>query len=447
MSLREKAVEIFREGYKSVSPQVLIHHEISLKDNTLKIGEKTYNLENIDKIIIVGAGKASALMASELETIMGPRITKGTVITKYGFTSPTQIIKIYEAGHPVPDENGFNATSEILDIVKNTGPNDLVIGLFSGGGSALLSDVPEGISIDDIKILNEQLVKCGAGIREINAVRKHLSRIKGGQLAKAIYPGKGISLLLSDVVGDKLDTIASGPMAPDSTTYTNAYNVIQHFDLLDKIPESLLNIIRKGINNEIPETPKNDDPIFVNFDNIVIGSNSLALEAAARQARKMGFVTQIVDPSVTGDAIDVAEFIIETALASKRNESFAKPICLLFGGETTYKVTGNGRGGRNLQMALFAALMLKDNPGIVFLAAGTDGNDGNTEAAGAVADNNTLAEALNLGIDPIQYFRNSDACSFFEKAGGLIVTGPTNTNVMDIYIALIEPNNYDSYLS
>jgi glycerate 2-kinase len=437
MNNRLIAKQIFLAGVDRVLPDSLIKKEMSLKDNMLFISEFSFNLDSIKNIFVVGAGKASALMGAEVEGIIGERITEGHIVVKYGHSCKLNKIKVTEAGHPVPDECGFRASRSILEIAGKATKNDLVICLLSGGGSALLADFPEGSSPEEIMIVNNLLVNCGASIGEINTVRKHLSNVKGGQLAKAVYPGILVSLILSDVIGDPLDVIASGPTVPDPTTFHMAIEVLKKYNITGSIPERIINDLRDGESGKRPETPKTTDPVFEKTRNILIGNNRLALEAAQKKATELNINCEIISDHIDGDISEISEFIVSTALKFKNDNSVLKPLCLLFGGEPTVRVSGTGTGGRNQHLALCCSVLLRDHKGITVLSAGTDGNDGPTTAAGAVVDCSTFNEALSRGIMADKYLSEFDSFNFFSKAGGHIITGPTMTNVMDIIVVIV----------
>jgi len=301
-----------------------------------------------------------------------------------------------------------------------------------------LADFPDGATLNDMIIANDLLLKSGADIKETNAVRKHLSKVKGGQLAKAVYPASLVSLILSDVIGDPLDVISSGPTVPDPSTFEDAISILSKYDLLSSIPTPLINHLKEGVSGIISETPKHGDPIFDNTKNIIIGSNKILLETARQKAFTMGFHPLIVTSALEGDTIKIAEQLIDTVLKFQSDNAIKKPCCLLFGGETTLKVNGKGTGGRNQHLALCAALLLKNKNGITLLCAGTDGSDGPTFVAGAVVDAKTIKDALRLEMDIQKYLDDFDSFHFFEKAGGHIVTGPTMTNVMDLIVIIIE---------
>jgi glycerate 2-kinase len=434
---RTIAEKIFLAGVESVMPQRLITNVMIMRNTSLNIGNLVFPLETIENIYVIGAGKASALMGEEVEKILGDCITAGHIVVKYGYSRKLKYIDVTEAGHPVPDANGFRATREIIDIAGSARCDDLVICLLSGGGSSLLSDAPEGCSSRDMIKVNDLLIKSGASIREINAVRKHLSEIKGGQLARIVYPAALVNLILSDVPGDQLDVIASGPTVPDPTTYFQALTVLDMYGLTTLVPDGVLTILKDGDMGKRPETPKMGDPVFGRTHNILVGSNRLALEAAKNRALEFNINAIIIDDQLQGDVSTVAEYLVETALKYKSDKDEVKPVCLLYGGETVVKVNGIGKGGRNQHLALLLALLLQNKPGITILSSGTDGNDGPTDAAGAVVDSDTIAAALLKGIDPGKYLINFDSFHFFKKAGGHIITGPTMTNVMDLIVVLV----------
>jgi glycerate 2-kinase len=437
MDHKEIAEQIFLAGVDGVLPSNLISKEMSLADNTLRIGNLTFALGSINNIYIVGAGKASAMMALEVEKVLGDKITSGHIVVKYGYSCELKYIDVTEAGHPVPDSNGLKATQEILKIAGRADVNDLVISLISGGGSSLLWDIPEGCSPEDIIKLNELLINSGACISEINAVRKHLSHVKGGQLAKEVYPATLVNLILSDVPGDPLEVIASGPTVPDSTTFEQALTVLSTYGLTEIIPDKVFNLLLAGVKGSFPETPKSGDIVFNKTFNLLIGTNSKALEAARNKALEYNINAVIMDDQLQGDVATVAEYIVETAVRFKNDKNEVKPVCILFGGETTVKMTGKGIGGRNQHFALMSAFLLREIPGITILSAGTDGSDGPTDAAGAVVNSKTISEAISKGIDPENHLTDFDSYNFFKKSGGHIVTGPTMTNVMDIIVCIV----------
>ncbi|MDR3653682.1 MAG: glycerate kinase [Paludibacter sp.] len=438
MNAKDCVDQIFRAGVESVLPDKMIHKSLKIENNILSIYDISIPLDKIKRIFVIGAGKASALMAKEVELILGNRITDGHVIVKHGHGCELAKIQVTEAGHPTPDNFGFQATAAIVQLMKNAQKDDLVICLISGGGSSLLADLPEGIGQNDLIELNQLLLKSGADIKEMNTVRKHVSNVKGGQLARIVYPATLVSLILSDVVGDSLEVIASGPTSPDSGTFEEAIRILKKYDLTEKIPQPVLLHLTKGMEGKIPETPKADDPIFENTRNFIIGSNKIALEAAGNKATELGYKTIIMTSELVGDTTKAAKYVVDLALNIQRNIMHQRSVCLLFGGETTLQVTGLGLGGRNQHFALVAACLLLGTKEITLLSAGTDGNDGPTDAAGAIVDGNTCPDALAKNILPQNYLPDFDSYHFFEKTGGHLITGSTRTNVMDLIAILIE---------
>lgn len=429
--------QIFLSGIESVLPDKLIKSQVRLSDNILSIQNYSFYLPDFENIFVIGAGKATALMAKEIESILGNYISAGHIVVKYQHKCALNIIEITEAGHPLPDENGREAAQRILTIAKQAGSHDLVICLFSGGASALLADCPDEISLSDLITTNDLLIKIGASIQEINTVRKHISKLKGGQLAKAIYPAQTVSLILSDVIGDRLDVIASGPTYPDPTTFSEAYEILKKYELTEKVPLSVVQYLKRGIVGEIPETPKSDDSIFSEVYNIIIGNNKMALETAGHKAKELGYQAHVITDNLQGNIEETANFILSTIEIFKKKEH-KTPVCLLFGGEPIVKVTGDGLGGRNQHLALYLATKLENMPGITILCGGTDGTDGPTDAAGAIVDASTIQTAKEKNIFPMDYFKKSDAYHFFKQVGGHLITGSTKTNVMDMIIAIIE---------
>jgi glycerate 2-kinase len=433
MDNRKTALEIFLAGVESVKPDHLIRNTITYTNDQLKIKDLIFDLSEIRNIYVIGAGKASAMMASELESVLGSGITAGHIITKYKHAVPLQTIEVSEAGHPVPDENGLKSTQKLISIAQKAGSDDLVICLLSGGGSSLLTDLPENCTLDELSALNNLLLKSGADIQEINCVRKHLSKIKGGQLVKIAAPAKIISFILSDVIGDPIDVIASGPTAVDESTFNDALNILKKYRLTSEAAPSILRVLEDGSQGKRPETLKSADVCENQFSNIILGNNELALQASKSMAQKMGFLTAIETNVLSGNAEDIAGFIVEKAVKAKKGSK----ICWLYGGEPTVKISGNGLGGRNQHLALICAKLLQNEPGITILSGGTDGTDGPTDAAGAIVDSATSENAKRLNLDMDHFLHHFDSYHFFEKEGGLIITGPTQTNVMDIIVVLI----------
>ncbi len=435
---REHARTIFQAGVKAVDPITAVKKHIVLKGGRLMIGNRTYELSSMDDIYVLGAGKAAAAMAAAAEEILGGRVSSGLVNTKYGHGLPLGKVRVNEAGHPVPDKAGYQGARQIVKLLEKTGDRDLVIFLISGGGSALLPYPVEGITLEDKQEVTRVLLDAGAAIQEINALRKHLSVVKGGRLARLAYPSMLVSLILSDVIGDDLDSIASGPTVPDHTTFSDCLRIVDRYGLKPKLPSAVMEIFKKGARGEVEETPKPDDPIFERTQNLIIGSNIQALQAAEEKAADLGYNTLILSSFVEGETKEVAK--VHTAMAKEILSSenpIGRPACLISGGETTVTIHGRGLGGRNMEFVLAAAIEIAGLKDTVVLSGGTDGTDGPTDAAGAVADGTSISRAREKGVDPGQYLSENDSYHFFEVLDDLIITGPTRTNVMDIRIVLV----------
>ncbi len=425
-------------GLKAVDPEEAVRRHIEQIGNRLRVGERSYPLDGFRRIIVTGAGKGTAPMAKALEEILGERLTSGWIIVKYGHGLPLKKILVMEAGHPVPDQAGLEATSFILDRLRECTEEDLVLCAFSGGGSALTPALLPPLSFSEKQKTTQLLLESGATINELNALRKHLSTGKGGQFAKIAYPATVVSLFLSDVIGDPLDVIASGPTVPDPSTFADCLKIVERYELTQKLPEPVLDLLNEGAQGLIEDTPKAGDIVFEKVQNLVVGNNRAALLAAADEARVLGFQPLILSSFFQGEAREIAP-----ALAGIGKEMvlsghpISPPACILAGGETTVTIRGPGKGGRNQELALAAAIALEDWPRIALLSAGTDGTDGPTDAAGAFADGDTCKEALQKGINPIDYLLNNDSYNFFDQLGQLFKTGPTRTNVMDLICLLV----------
>ncbi len=435
---REHARAIFQAGVKAVDPITAVKKHVVLRDGRLIIGNRIYELSFMGEICVFGAGKASAAMASAVEDILGDRLNSGLVNTKYGHGIPLHTVHVNEAGHPVPDEAGFKGAQQIVHILEKTGEGDLVIFLISGGGSALLPYPADGITLEDKQEVTRVLLTVGASIHEINALRKHLSRVKGGRLARLAYPSTLVSLILSDVIGDDLDSIASGPTVPDYSTFSDCLRIVDKYGLKEKMPPAVMEIFNKGVRGQIGETPKPGDTAFERTQNLIIGSNIQALLAAEKKAAELGYNALILSSSVEGETREVAK--VHTAIAKEilsTDNPVERPACLISGGETTVTIRGKGLGGRNLEFVLAASIEIEGLKEVVVLSAGTDGTDGPTDAAGAVADGTSVSRAREKGLDPFHYLCDNDSYHFFEALDDLIITGPTRTNVMDVRIVLV----------
>jgi glycerate 2-kinase len=427
--LRRHALSIFRAAVAAADPRRTVRETLRLA-----------GLSRFRRIFVVGAGKASAAMAQAAEQALGRRITGGWINTKDGHGAPLARITVHEASHPVPDARGVEGARRIAEIAAQAGEGDLLLCLISGGGSALLPLPMPPVTLEDKQETTRLLLACGATIHEINAVRKHLSAIKGGRLARLAWPAHVLSLLLSDVIGDPLDVIASGPTAPDTSTFASAWAVVEKYGLAGKIPAAARELLQQGLAGKVEETPKPDDPCFRRVTNRIVGSNRLAVDAAVRKARELGYRPLVLSTTIEGETRDIAAMhaaIAREIVAAGRPAR--PPVCVISGGETTVTLRGGGLGGRNQEFALAAAIALEGVPGVLVFSAGTDGTDGPTPAAGAMADGATVSRAAALGLDARRMLAANDSYHFFEPLGDLVVTGPTGTNVMDVRLMLVRP--------
>ena len=437
MNSRESALSIFHAALDAADPRIAIRRVLQRDGDHLRVQDREYDLAKIRRIFVIGFGKAGAPMAQATEEILGDRIERGLVIVKYGHIAPLDKIQLHEAGHPLLDENSLSGTRKILELLDGSDENDLVICLISGGGSALLELPVDGITLSDFRAATDMLLRAGATINELNAVRKHLSQVKGGQLARRAHGAQIVSLILSDVIGSPLDVIASGPTAPDPTTFADASNIIE-LRGAGSLPASILQHVERGVHGDIPDTPDANDPIFMHVQNIVVADNAMACDAAVRQAESLGFNTLLLTTHLQGEAREVAKVFAAIAKEiAQTNRPIAQPACIIAGGETTVTVRGAGKGGRNQELVLAAAIELKGISRVVVLSGGTDGTDGPTDATGAIADVRTLWRAMLRGMDAREFLSNNDAYNFFKPLNDLIVTGPTNTNVNDVIVMIV----------
>jgi glycerate 2-kinase len=439
MNPRQDALQIFNAAVGAVQPAHLLPLHLSVTSEAIIISNHIIPYHTFKNIYVVGAGKATAAMAVATEEVVGNYITDGLVITKYGHALLSKKIKIMEGAHPVPDENCILAVKATIQLLQKATKDDIVICLISGGASALWCDVPEGITLEEIQITFDRLIKSGAAIHEINTVRKHLSSIKGGQLVHYCNGAKLFSLIISDVPGDDVSVIASGPTVGDATTYTDAYAILIRYQLFQKLPGSIQSHISNGLQGIINDTPKPNNSLFHNTFNTIIASNAIAIQAAATEAKNLGYAVQINTTLITGDA----EIEAKTLLTSAIQYSGTKPACILQGGETTVKVTGRGKGGRNQHFVLAALDELSNKQytsfsnNILILSGGTDGTDGPTDATGAIGDKETILLTEDMALSVKTYLHDHNAYTFFQQTGGLIITGATQTNVMDVMLAIV----------
>jgi len=438
---REVILQAIEAALTAVDPKYAVRKNVAIKDNKLVIAGLEFDLTKIRNIYVIGGGKASGAMAEAIEELLGDRISEGVVNVLRGTEKRFKVnrIKLIGASHPIPDEKGLEGVKKMLEIAEKAGEDDLIIVLISGGGSALMPRPADPVTLDEMKKTTDLLLKCGATINEINAVRKHISAFKGGQLARACYPATTVALIISDVVGDPLDTIASGPTAPDTTTFEDAYRVLKFYNIWDKVPESVRNRIEKGLRGEVPETPKPGDKIFERVHNVIIANNRIACEAAEAKAKEMGFNTLILSTHIEGEARHVGTVLAGIAREIyKYNKPLEKPALIIMGGETTVTVTGSGKGGRNQELALSASIRISGLKGVAIASIGTDGIDGITDAAGGLVDSTTVKRGREKGFDVLEYLANNDSYTYLKAVGDVVFTGPTGSNVNDImFIAVV----------
>jgi hydroxypyruvate reductase len=436
--MRQDSREIFLAGVAAVEAEAAVTRHCMMQDDRLVVDERVYDLSGFQNIYVIGAGKASASMAKAMDGLLGERIAAGLVSVKYGHLADLRRVKLTEAGHPVPDERGEEGARAIFELARGAEEQDLVICLISGGGSALLPLPVEGVSLGDKQQTTKILLACGASIHEINAVRKHISLVKGGGLARAVYPASLISLMLSDVIGDDLDVIASGPTVPDSSSFEDCMRIFDKYGIRKKVPKSVLIHVEKGTSGDVDDNPKPGDGVFAGTQNVIVGRNMECILAAKEKARDLGYETLILSSMIEGETREVAQ--VHAGIAKeilRTGNPLSPPACMLSGGETTVTIAGDGLGGRNQEFVLAAAMSLDGWEKVVVMSCGTDGTDGPTDAAGAVADGLTVKRAQTSGLNPAEFLHGNDAYHFFEKLGDLVKTGPTGTNVMDLRVMLV----------
>jgi glycerate 2-kinase len=436
--LRRDAIGIFRAGLVSVHAGNAVRSHFSLRSGILTVGDRRFRLDDFDRIFLIGAGKAATAMCAAVVDVIGSRLTRGIAVTKHGHTAENiPGVEVVEAGHPIPDESGLAAANSITNLLRELNARDLLIVAVSGGASALLPSPKPPVTLAAKQKTTGLLLRAGADISEINAVRKHLSLLKGGQLASLAYPATVVSLLLSDVIGDVLETIGSGLTAPDKSTFADALGVLQKYSLEKRVPAAVLRHLQLGAEGKIAETPKKGDPILENVHNVVVATNRLALQAAAVKAKRLGYRPMILSSTIGGETREAASVhaqILREAISS--GNPVPPPACILSGGETTVTIKGNGKGGRNQEFALAAAIEIAGLGNALVLSVGTDGTDGPTDAAGAVATGDTVKQALAKGLHARSHLNNNDSYPFFDAVDSLVKTGPTGTNVMDLHILL-----------
>lgn len=437
--MREDALSIFAAGLAAVEPMRAVYNHLALEGDILTAGGNRLKLPTAGRVFLVGAGKAAGPMAAAVENVLGQRLFRGLIVTKYGHQHPLKKTELLEAGHPLPDANGLAAGREISALLAEADEKDLVIVVISGGGSALLPAPPPAITLEEKMAVTELLLGCGATIDEVNTVRKHLSTLKGGGMARLAAPARVLTLILSDVVGDPLDVIASGPTVPDRSTFSEALGILTYYQIDTKIPRTVLSYLQDGVAGRIKETPKHEEPYFSNTWNVIVGNNPMAVFAAEARAKELGYNSLVLSTTITGETRPVAEMhaALVREIVSTGNPLTA-PACLISGGETTVTLKGNGKGGRNQEFALATAVGIQNCADSLILSAGTDGTDGPTDAAGAFADCTTVKRGLAAGLDLSQHLEENNAYPFFAALNDLVRTGPTKTNVMDLHLVLVK---------
>jgi glycerate 2-kinase len=432
---RAAALVCYRAALEAAEPRAAVRAHLRRDGDMLLADGVGYDLSRIRRVLIAGAGKAGTPMAAELDRLLGDRLDGGLVIVKDGHGGPLRRVQVREAAHPVPNAAGVAATEELLALVASAGPDDLVLCPISGGGSALLVAPAPPLTLADKQALTACLLRAGCTINEINAVRKHCSAVKGGQLARAANGAAIIALLLSDVIGDPIDVIASGPTVPDRSTFADALAVIDRHELRACVPATILERLLAGVRGEVPETPKPGDRCFARSQALVIGSLEQACRAAKQAAERQGFASTLFSATLQGEARDVAQLLLTEARAQAQQRS--RPFCLIAGGETTVTVRGDGKGGRNQELALAAALLLDGQSDVTDAALATDGGDGPTDAAGAIVDGDTASRAARIDWDAAAALARNDSYPLLDAAGALLRTGPSGTNVNDLMLVLI----------
>lgn len=440
LEVRSKIVKTLEAALAAADPRNAVLNVLQRAGDRLSVGDRHYDLGRFERIFVIGAGKAGAPMTQAVEQVLGDRISGGLVVVKTAHGGPTHHVTMAEAAHPMPDTAGVVAGQQMLELAHKAGPKDLVIALLSGGGSALLVAPAAGLTLADKQSMTNALLACGATINEINCLRKHCSAVKGGQLARAVAPATLITLALSDVIGSPLDVIASGPTVPDASTWADAWAVVEKYDLAAKLPAAIVTRLRAGLDGALADTPKAADPAFVTTQTLVVADNRVAAAAALAQARTLGYNALLLTTYVEGEAAHVAK--VAVALAKEvcaTGQPLAAPACLVLGGETTVTLGATpGRGGRNQELALAAAIALQNIAGVTIVSLATDGSDGPTDSAGGMADQATVSRGAAAGLRAADHLRRHDAYPFLQATNDLLLTGPTQTNVNDLIFVFIE---------
>ncbi|HHB90464.1 MAG TPA: glycerate kinase [Anaerolineae bacterium] len=449
---RGRVLPILAAALDAVEPAQAVNRAVRWEPDAFWVEGVRYGLDGFRRIVLLAFGKAATPMAQAVAHGLGHRLDHGLVITKYGHgpedAASWKPLTVVEAAHPVPDAQGVAAARRAVEMAAALTENDLLITLISGGGSALLTLPASGLTLTDLQRTTDLLLASGATIHEINAVRKHLSQVKGGQLARLASPARVLSLILSDVIGNPLDVIASGPTAPDPTTWADAWAVIQKYALETAIPPAVRERLQAGLAGQVPDTPKPGDPLFRRVHNVIIGDNAIAAEAARKEAENQGFHAAILSTFVQGEAREVAQVLV--ALGREivaHGRPLSPPACLILGGETTVTLRGDGKGGRNQELALAAGIALAQIPEadpILIISLGTDGTDGPTDAAGGLADATTVARGRALGLDAQAYLAQNNSYPYLQAVHDLVITGPTRTNVNDLMFIFVLPSRSSS---
>ena len=437
---REKILAVLTEALAAADPFAAMQRFLVREGDVLRVADRQYDLSKYRRVFVIGAGKAGAPMVRAVEATLGDRVQNGIVVVKTGHGGPTHTVTLVEAEHPRPNQAGVDAGNRILALAESAQEDDLVIAVLSGGGSALLVAPAQGLTLQDIQKMTDALLASGATINEVNCLRKHVSAVKGGQLAREVAPATLVTLALSDVIGSPLDVIASGPTVPDQTTWEDAWAIVKRFDLETSLPQPIVARLQAGLSGELADTPKPDDPVFRTSQTVVVADNRVAAQAAARRAEELGYHSMLLTTYLEGEASEVARVAVGLGREIEAFDSpIAAPACLILGGETTVTLGDNpGMGGRNQELALAAGIALHGDDRIVVASLATDGTDGPTDSAGGIGDGATVERGRQAGLEAEEYLRAHNAYPFLEAAGDLLVTGPTQTNVNDIVFVFVD---------